>query len=103
LYRTGLGGSTICGGPVPLIYLSITDLPALPKGLYDISYYIVPHADTFPPNDADLPNYFIEAINFEIRALINIDTLSTWSLLSMTVFLFIVGFIVIRKKNLQNI
>lgn len=98
LYRLGLGGSTICASPWPLLYEGIVGIPGLPKGVYNLNYYMVPFEDTFPPNKVDLPNYFIDNISFEVLGSIQVDSLSPLNLLSLISFLFIVGLIVIKRK-----
>ncbi len=102
LYRFGLGGSTVCASPWPLVYLKISDLPNLTRGSYHLSYYRVPYNDIFPPNVVDLPTYLVEDLNFEVLASIKVDTLSPWSLILLVLLLMIVGLNVFKQRKWLN-
>ncbi|MCF6288149.1 MAG: hypothetical protein L3J53_02795 [Proteobacteria bacterium] len=77
--------------PRPFSYFDVADIPALASGTYHLNYYFIPSDIAFPPDESDLPDYLVTDFSFNVLAVRSIDSLSTWSLIVLTLLLFLMG------------
>jgi len=101
--KLGQGGNTVCVSPTPPRHLSRAQIEGLAEGNYNLSYYVVPFEDAFPPAPSDYPTYLITSFQFGVvGAPAAVDSTTNVGLALLTLLMLLIGLKVARINLLIN-